>query len=374
MLQIRKILFTYTRDTYLSEKGQVVSSDLPVIDCEIGYSPFGCSQWMLSNVGVGKIDFSAVARYPEMFYAELLKPGLIESFSKANLRPENIFFGHGSFNLAERIIHKFILPKSMLGYGPQFNEIPSEMEATGGLYRPIPLKEKFAFPLGEIIDELKTGCHSMLYIDNPNNPTGLLILIEVLRQLISVAESVGTIVLIDEAYGDFVPNECSAFNIAREYSNVMVMRSFSKALGLAAQRVGYMAISDALIQYYSKVDVPFEPTLISAHMAKLTLEDRLYITQVRELTRGCKAIIELALKQAGIEILPTHPDVSILMAHKPGVNLFSHFQKMSIKVENGVAYARTNSSMNNSFVRIRVPNQEQTEEVVQRIQAHDFSR
>ena len=371
MLQIRKILFTYTRDTYLFEEGQVVSSDFPVIDCEIGYSPFGCSPWMLSNIR--NMDFSASDRYPEMFYAELLKPKLIERFGEAGLTPQNIFLGHGSFNLAERIIHKFVNPRSMIGYGPQFNEIPTEMEAAGGLYKPVPLSEGFIFPVGKIIDELRIGRHSMLYIDNPNNPTGFLIPLEVLKHLIATAEPVGIIVLVDEAYGDFIADEHSAFNLVREYSNVMVVRSFSKALGLAAQRIGYMAISDALVQYYSKVDVPFEPTLISAHMARLTLEDKIYIARIRNLTRECKAEIQFVLRQAGIEVLPTHSDVSILMAYKPGINLFAHFQKMGIKVEDGAAYVRTNSSMNNSFVRIRVPTQEQTEEVVRRIQTHDFS-
>jgi len=345
---------------------------LPVIDCEVGYSPFGCSPRMLANIR--DIDFSEVARYPEMFYADLLKPKLIDRFGEANLSPRNIFLGHGSFNLAERIIHKLVDPRSMLGYGPQFNEIPTEMEATGGLYKPIPLARGFNFPLGEIIDELKTGYHSILYLDNPNNPTGFLISLEVLEQLIAVAESVGTIVLVDEAYGDFVGDEYSAFNLVRRYSNVMVVRSFSKALGLAAQRIGYMAISDDLIQYYSKVDVPFEPTLISAIMAKLTLEDKGYITQVRELTRECKTEVEAALRQGKIEILPTHSDVSILMAYKPEINLFAHFLSLGIKVEDGAAYVRTNNSMTSSFIRLRVPNQEQTEEAVRRIQVHGFNK
>lgn len=370
MLRIRKQLTDYTRDSYLTEEKQTVNSNLPVIDCEVGYSPFGASPHMLASIA--KIDFSAVARYPEMFYTDSLKPKIIERFSKADITARNIFFGHGSFNLAERIIHKFVEAKAMLGYGPQFNEVPTEMEAAGGQYKSIPLLDNFDFPLDEIIRELKTQYYSVLYIDNPNNPTGFLLPLETFEQFLVAAESAGTIIVIDEAYGDFVPDECSAFNLVRKYSNLMVIRSMSKALGLAAQRIGYMAISDPLVQYYSKIDVPFEPTLLSAIMAELTLSDHQYITRVRELSRECKSQIINALIEAEIKVLPTHPNVSILTAYKPDINLFTHFQNLSIKVENGAAYIRTNRMMSNSFIRIRVPDQEQTTEVVQRILAHSF--
>ena len=170
----------------------------------------------------------------------------------------------------------------MLGYGPQFNEIPTEMEAAGGNYRPIPLMPDFQFPFQQILCQLKSKNDSMLYLDNPNNPTGYLIPMEYIECIVQEAEKNEIIVLVDEAYGDFVPDECSAINLVRKYSNLMVIRSFSKALGLAAQRVGYMAISDSLAHYYKKIDVPFEPTLVSAEMASMTLGDYDFINHVRK--------------------------------------------------------------------------------------------
>ncbi|OGI16513.1 MAG: hypothetical protein A3J63_02225 [Candidatus Moranbacteria bacterium RIFCSPHIGHO2_02_FULL_40_12b] len=371
MKNIRDKLTTYKRDTYLTEEEKSYDDSLlPVIDCEVGYSPFGCSQKMLELIK--GFDFSQVARYPEMFYAKLLKPIIIERFSKANLNPANIFFGHGSFNLAERVIHKFIMPRSMLGYGPQFNEVPTEMEAAGGDYRPIPFTADFQFPLQEILSQLNAGKDSMLYLDNPNNPTGYLIPLEDIELMVQDAEKNEIIVLVDEAYGDFVPDECSAINLIRKHSNLMVIRSFSKALGLAAQRVGYMAISDALAPYYGKVDVPFEPTLISAVMASAILGDHDFINQVRRSSRTAKEKISSAFTYKGLDILPTHPDVSIFVVHQSGVNLFAQFQKMGIKVENGAVYRKTNKEINHSFIRLRVPNEKDIEEVVKRIIENNF--
>lgn len=368
---IRGCLTDYKRDTYLTEAEQSFESNFRTIDCEVGYSPFGCSEQVFR--AMAKFDFAKVARYPEMFYANLLKPLIINRFANAKLNPGNIFFGHGSFNIAERAIHKFVVPRLMLGYGPQFNEIPTEMESAGGKYSPIPLEKGFRFPLEKIVRALKQDkTVSVLYLDNPNNPTGNLISLNDIDRMVTEAEQRGIIVIVDEAYGDFVSDDYSAFNLVHKHSNLMVIRSFSKALGLAAQRIGYMAVSDLLVPYYEKVDVPFEPTVVSAVMASAVLEDRHFIDRVRDLSRKSKERIFSVLISKGLTVLPTHPDVSILMAHKPRINLFSHFQKMGIKIENGASYKRTNKSIDHSFIRLRVPNEREAMEVASRIKNWNF--
>jgi histidinol-phosphate aminotransferase len=365
MKNLRCQLANYSRDTYLVENKELCEPIFSSIDCEVGYSPFGCSMKMLNLMK--EFDFSEVACYPEMFYSGLLKPAIVEYFSEANLNPANIFFGHGSFNLAERVIHKLIVPKSMLGYGPQFNEIPTEMEAAGGLYRPIQLTDNFQFPLHEVLYQLRSDKDSLLYLDNPNNPTGHLISLNDVECMVKEAEKNEIIVLVDEAYGDFVANEYSAINLINKHSNLIVIRSFSKALGLAAQRIGYTIMSDCLVPYFAKVDVPFEPTLVSAIMAGAVLGDQKFIDSVRVRSHLVKKQICEVILQRGLEILPTHPDVSILMVHKPATNLFEKFQKIGINVENGVSYKRTNFIMDSSFVRLRVPNEVNTQILLERI-------
>jgi histidinol-phosphate aminotransferase len=179
----------------------------------------------------------------------------------------------------------------------------------------------------------------------------------------------GTVLLIDEAYGDFVNDQFSAFSLIRERKNLMVIRSFSKGLGLAAQRIGYMAVSDHLIDEcnFAQLDVPFEPSLISAIMAEYVLGDADYLQTIRQKSRKTKKIIVDTLLNARIEVLPTHPDVSILLAHKTDENLYAKFLSKAIKVENGAAYVQTNPIMDNSFVRIRVPSEDLLDDLIDRI-------
>ena len=128
----------------------------------------------------------------------------------------------------------------------------------------------------------------------------------------------GTILLIDEALGDFVEDSDSCVRLAAAYDNVVVTRSFSKAFGLAAERVGYAFFSAPLAEHYRQVDVPFEPGLLAATLARETLRDTVFMERVRRDARAAKAEIVGALREAGLSVLPTHPSVSILTAHSPG--------------------------------------------------------
>jgi len=353
--KIRRNVLDYKRDTYLGHKPNL-NPEYPPIDCAVGYSQWGVSA---AAVRVHEKNVLDVSSYPELFYDKTLKPALRDRFADAEIDASQIFLGHGSFNLAERLIHKFFQPTQMLGVGPQFNEIPSEFVGAGGIYHPIPFgKDDFAFPLEKLIDELLTGQYSTLYIDNPNNPHGSLLAIDNLRVLIQAAWTKGTIVLIDEAYADFVPDSASAAHLVNKFPNVAVIRSFSKCLGLAAYRVGYMFLSKELAQLYKQLDVPFEPVLHGAMMACATLKDKEYLERVRQTVSQSKASVISALMSTGrYELMPTHPSTSILAVRSRDTegDVVKDMESLGISVEAGEAFRLTCKHWNNRYCRLRVP-------------------
>ena len=91
----------------------------------------------------------------------------------------------------------------------------------------------------------------VVYIDNPNNPTGQVLPLADLETIVAQAQRQNTAVIVDEAYGDFVANENSAINLVTRYPNLAVARSFSKGWGLAGLRVGYGVIAVS----YTHLDV-----------------------------------------------------------------------------------------------------------------------
>lgn len=366
-MTLREALLDYERDTYLeleepresSSKAEVERSavararDGDTIDCAVGYSQWGTSP--LAKKALRHLDASLLCRYPEASHDSLLKPDLLAKYEPKGVTANELFLGHGSFNLIERVIHKFLRVDTMVGIGPQFAEIPSEFKAAGGNYHAIPLKlPEYTLPIDDIEATVKAESVSVLYIDNPNNPLGQCFELEDLHRLVDTCEQEGTIVLVDEAWGDFVANECSAIHLVGMHNNVIVVRSFSKALGLAAERVGYMFMSKHLAKYYRKIDVPFEPGIVGAKLAKETLGDTEFISHVRGQVRAAKADVVQALENVGLGVLPTHPDVSILSVHDPSRDIVHEFRSRGILVQAGSSFAHTNPEWNDSFCRLRV--------------------
>jgi len=357
-MSIKPHLKNYTRDSYIN-KGDEMRNKYHIspeneIDCDLGTSSFGQSPSV--RKAIEGFDLDRSVHYFQPFHDDI-KEVILSKFKCADLKPENIFFGHGTFNLAERIIHKFIQPTAMLGYGPQFNEVTTEMAIAGGRYKPVQMDHStFLFPEKEIISELTQGEYSIGYLDNPNNPTGQSIPLSSLERIISLAEKKGTLVLVDEAYGDYLEDSDSAFNLVKNYKNLMVIRSLSKGMGLASFRFGYAAFSTALVETYKKIDVPFEPSLICAVAGKAALEDNQFIEDVRRKSLESKAVLIKGLSELGLRILPTHPNVSIFVANSEGEkDFYDRLASLGIITEAGESYKLVYPEFDNSFVRIRVP-------------------
>lgn len=128
-------------------------------------------------------------------------------------------------------INKFVIREGskVLGYALQFSEYITEVRVMGGFYEYMSLKkeEDFEFNYEEFIEKINDS-YTLVYIDNPNNPTGQVISLDVIEEVTKKALEEEVIVVVDEAYGDSMDIKNSAVNL--EYPNLIVVRSFSKGL------------------------------------------------------------------------------------------------------------------------------------------------
>jgi len=128
-------------------------------------------------------------------------------------------------------INKFVIREGskVLGYALQFSEYITEVRVMGGFYEYMSLKkeEDFEFNYEEFIEKINDS-YTLVYIDNPNNPTGQVISLDVIEEVTKKALEEEVIVVVDEAYGDFMDIKNSAVNL--EYPNLIVVRSFSNGL------------------------------------------------------------------------------------------------------------------------------------------------
>jgi histidinol-phosphate aminotransferase len=268
----------------------------------------------------------------------------------------------------ERVIHKLLRADEMLGVGPQFNEVPSEFQVAGGVYRALPLADGGErLPVEALEAALAGHPVSILYVDNPNNPLGRLFPREDLERLAAASERRGAVLLVDEAWGDYVPDADSAIHLVGRHPNVIVVRSFSKALGLAGERIGYMFLSEPLARYYREVDVPFEPGVVAATLARAVLGAPGLFEEIRlEAARAKEAIAE-AFASAGFRVLPTHPAVAIMSVASPDGSVVAELGARGIRVLPGSSFGRTHPDWDDRFARVRIVERHLVEPLCRRI-------
>jgi histidinol-phosphate aminotransferase len=356
---IRDVLRNYTRDTYIRRTPLCDSCDGPeafaggILDCATGIFEYDLSPRVAR--ALCEFDVHRLDRYTPYSIEVRLKQAILDRFRPAGVTEQQVFLGHGSFNLLERLIHKFLKPGMMAGVGPQFSEVPSEFEAAGGHYRQFLLIEPDAsLPMNALERELGTDAWSVLYLDNPNNPLGRAFDPAQVEHLAAICDRTGTVLLVDEAFGDYLDDAASAIHLVPRYRNLIVVRSFSKALGLAGERIGYMFLSAELARVYREVDVPYEPGIVAQTLAIETLSDPAWMDRVRAEVRQAKKRIVEALSHTDVRVLPTHPDVAIMAIQRPGADLSCDLRQKGIVALPGSAFANTHPVWDDSFCRLRV--------------------
>lgn len=201
-------------------------------------------------------------RYPD-FEAVALRTAIARAYG---LEPENVHVGNGSNELLAASIGAFVGPGTPVVFPrPTFTLYEKLVTIAGGL--PIPIEfdpDSGLLPLDRMLEAIGKHQNAVAIVCSPNNPTG-----GVLPDggLDSLLES-GAMVLFDQAYGDFERAELPA-----PRGNLVVFRTFSKAWGLAALRVGWCASTAENCREIRKVKLPYSLNVISEAIATTALED-----------------------------------------------------------------------------------------------------
>ncbi len=139
---------------------------------------------------------------------------------------------------------------------------------------------------------------SIVWVCNPNNPTGTIVSDEELSNFIQKVPQ-DVLIVLDEAYIEYVnaPEFKNTLHYVEEYPNVIIMRTFSKAYGLASFRVGYAIANEDVIAKLDPVRAPFNNTVLSQKVAIIALEDQEFIKECTEKNEiGKKQFVEFCEK------------------------------------------------------------------------------
>ncbi|GIR19636.1 MAG: histidinol-phosphate aminotransferase 2 [Gammaproteobacteria bacterium] len=240
-------------------------------------------------------------RYPDG-NATRLKAKISRKF---NILENQVTVGNGSNDIIEFVARSFLGPNESAVYSEHaFAVYPLVVRAVGAMGIEVPAKN-FSHDLEAMLDSIEENT-KLIFIANPNNPTGSFIEpSELLNFLEKVPEEI--IVLLDQAYFEYSSFETSdlEFDVLERFPNLVISRSFSKAYGLAGFRVGYSVSSIEIADYLNRVRQPFNANSLALYAAEIALDDDQFIKKCLELNFEQKQILFNGLQASGFECLPS---------------------------------------------------------------------
>lgn len=246
--------------------------------------------------------------------------------------PAMITLGNGSNDILELVTRAFVGPQHEVVFSQHaFAVYPIVTQAVGAQAVVVPAKH-WGHDLDAMAEAI-TAKTRLVFVANPNNPTGTWIeKAELERFLARVPEQV--IVVLDEAYTEYVettdvPN---GLDYLGQYPNVLVSRTFSKAYGLAALRVGYGICQPAIADAMNRVRQPFNVNTLALAAAVATLEDEAYLAESRRINREGMVQLEAGFTAMKLSWIPSRGNFIAVDLGREAAPIFNSLLRQGVIV------------------------------------------
>ena len=225
--------------------------------------------------------------------------------ARFGVRPEEIFTGLGSSEIID-LASRVLLRPGLEGITSEgsFALFSIAIRASGGKLILTPQKE-FAFDL-DAIARAVTPQTRIIYIANPNNPTGTAFGAAEFGAFLKKVPG-DVLIVLDEAYREYADRKDlpDAMNLFREYNNILTLRTFSKVYGLAGLRIGYGIGHPTLVAEMNKLRTPFNVTSVGQAAALAALDDEEHVRKSVEINRVERKRLFDGLKKIGLAPVPS---------------------------------------------------------------------
>ena len=207
------------------------------------------------------------------------------------------------------------------------------------------------------IDAMINACNDktvLMFIANPNNPTGLLINHQdIARLLESIPKT--TILVLDEAYYEYASSTYyeNSLSLLKKHRNLVITRTFSKAYGLAGLRIGYAIADPQIIKLLYTIQLPFAVNSLAMLAASAAIDDQAFIEHTVKQTKEGMLQMQKGLALLNIQHLPTEANFITLDCGTDGTHIFHELQTYGIIVRPLSAYGM------NNYLRVTIGTKEQ---------------
>ena len=240
-------------------------------------------------------------RYPDPF-CRTLRKGLAQLHG---IPAEQIVCGNGAADLIYRIC-RVLRPKKALLTAPDFKEYERALKAEDCEIRVVTRPETEGFLLKpEDLAERIRGTE-LLFLSNPNNPTGLAAEQKAMRQILNLCAEARCLPVIDECFMDFTehPEEKSLIPDLRQYPDLVILRAFTKTYAMAGLRLGYALCGNAdFAEQLQREGQPWPVSNVAQAAGIAALEEKDYVNQLRDLVSAVRPRMIRGLETLGLHVV-----------------------------------------------------------------------
>ena len=317
-----------------------------ILDFSVSINPQGVPKSALRAI---MDEMGRLAHYPDID-ALSLREKLAE---KDRIPVEHILCGNGSTELLY-LIPRVLRPSKALILSPTYSDYERALSGSGSSVSHLLLhkEDDFSLDLDRFIQAMKEGV-DLLILCNPNNPTGTLVPLVDIKEILSVSTFTRTTVVIDEAFMDFVLGQSVRFQVT-EYENLLVLRSLTQFYGIPGLRAGCLYGPRELIDRIQEHQEPWTVNRLSAAAVTAALDDEEYRQESLRLVQDEREYLSKELGAIpGLCVFPSSANYLLLETSPPMPDpeqLFVALLRTGILVRNCASF----STLGQHFIRVAV--------------------
>lgn len=341
------------------ERGGEVTA---VLDYSANINPLGLAASVREAIAQ---SLDQVVHYPDVD-AAMLKAAISSYYQVDAAR---ITAGNGAVELIYLLVH-ILRPKRVLIPAPAFSEYERAAVAAGAAieYAYLSPADNFAIDIDWLCSQLQ-GI-DMVFVGNPNNPTGSLVAVSKLERLLIAAKQSGAVVVIDESFMDFVigDQEYTCRPLIKQYDNLVIIHSLTKFYAIPGLRLGFSLTTPELANKLHAVKDPWNVNLLAQAAGVAALADTGYQHKSRETVRQAKASLFEGLK-ALPGVKPFAPSVNYVLidigaSGRKATQVRSLLAQQNILIRDCSNYP----GLSQSYIRVAVKLEEQNKILLERLE------